>query len=106
MRHRLLAATAALALFATGATAQAPMLGFSPGDAAKEHATETKFDAGLSAAQQRDWLKLMSAKANQVGSPPRQRERRLDAGAVQELGLGSAYRDLQGALPDAFGGEA
>ena len=69
MRHRLLATAAVLSLLATGAKAQAPMLGFSAGDAAKEQATEAKFDSGLSAAQQRDWLKLMSAKANQVGSP-------------------------------------
>src|SRR5579875_181441 len=69
MRHRLLATAAVFSLLAAGARAQTPMLGCTPGDAAREHAAEARFDAGLSAAEQRDWLKLMSAKANQVGSP-------------------------------------
>jgi N-acetylated-alpha-linked acidic dipeptidase len=69
MRHRLLATAAVLSLIAAGARAETPMLGFSPADMAKERAAESRFDAGLSAAEQRDWMKLMSAKANQVGSP-------------------------------------
>ncbi len=79
MRHRRLVFTStAMAgiLFAAGVAgamrahaAEASLLGFSPAGAAKERAVEATFDAGLSAEQQRAWLKLMAAKANQVGSP-------------------------------------
>lgn len=70
----LLAAAASSALFAAGiaGTTRAhaePMLGFSADGAAKQRALETEFDKHISADQQRDWLKLMAARPNQVGSP-------------------------------------
>ncbi|MFL6591241.1 MAG: M28 family metallopeptidase [Luteimonas sp.] len=49
--------------------ASAPMLGFAPGHAAEQRALEQRFDAALSANEQRDWLKLMAAGPNHVGSP-------------------------------------
>ncbi len=72
-RNLLLATTFAAALLsastAGGSMAQTPLLGFSPAGAEKERAIEGKFDAGLSADEQRQWLKEMSSKANQVGTP-------------------------------------
>ena len=82
------------------------MLGFSAGDAAKEQATEAKFDSGLSAAQQRRLAEADVGQGQSGRLTPRQAERRLDAGAVQELGLGRPHRDLPRALPDAPGREA
>jgi N-acetylated-alpha-linked acidic dipeptidase len=72
-RTLLLATTFAAALLsastAGGSMAQTPLLGFSPAGAEQERAIEGKFDAGLSADEQRQWLKEMSSKANQVGTP-------------------------------------
>jgi len=66
----LLAAFAASALVPALANAQpAALLGFTPEGAAQERSLEAEFDRGLSAAEQRDWLKLMSSRPNQVGSP-------------------------------------
>ena len=68
-----LAASALLpcvALLPCAALAQpAALLGFSSEGAAKERAIEAQFDKGISGAEQRDWLKLMAAQPNQVGSP-------------------------------------
>ncbi len=71
IRSRLLvAALAASVLVPADALAQpAPLLGFTPDGAVRERAAEAEFDKGISAAEQRDWLKLMSAEPNQVGSP-------------------------------------
>ena len=74
MRRTLLLATALSAVLlsastAGGSMAQTPLLGFSPAGAERERAIESKFDAGLSAEEQRAWLKDMSSKANQVGAP-------------------------------------
>ncbi|WP_233263021.1 transferrin receptor-like dimerization domain-containing protein [Cognatiluteimonas profundi] len=44
------------------------MLGFTPGRAAEQRALEQRFDAALSATDQRDWLKRMSSEPNHVGS--------------------------------------
>ena len=74
-RTLLLASTFAAALLsattAGGSMAQTPLLGFTPAGADKERAVESKFDAGLSADEQRQWLKEMSSKANQVGTTAR-----------------------------------
>ena len=69
-----LAMACALLTSAAGAASVAPdaadaMRGFSAGHAGDERAIEQRFDAALSAQDQRDWLKLMSAAPNQVGSP-------------------------------------
>jgi N-acetylated-alpha-linked acidic dipeptidase len=69
----LLSAVAASALFAAGVAGASrahgePLLGFSADGAAKERAIEAQFDAKLSPGEQRDWLKLMAARPNQVGS--------------------------------------
>jgi N-acetylated-alpha-linked acidic dipeptidase len=45
------------------------MLGFTPDGAAAQRALEQRFDAALSATDQRDWLKRMAAEPNHVGSP-------------------------------------
>ncbi len=72
----LLAALASSALFAAGVAGAAkvhaqpaPLLGFSAEGAAKERSVEAEFDRHLSATQQRDWLKLLAARPNHVGSP-------------------------------------
>ncbi len=71
IRSRLLfAAVAAYALTPLSVAAQpAPLLGFTPEGAVQERALEAEFDKGISGAEQRDWLKLMSSRPNQVGSP-------------------------------------
>jgi N-acetylated-alpha-linked acidic dipeptidase len=53
----------------TGDASAASMLGFSPTSAAAQLALEQRFDAALSATDQRDWLKQMSSAPNHVGSP-------------------------------------
>jgi N-acetylated-alpha-linked acidic dipeptidase len=73
MRRSLLLATTVCAFLSAGAAgvsmAQTPMLGFTPAGADKERTVEGRFDAGLSAEEQRQWLKEMSSKANNVGTP-------------------------------------
>lgn len=76
IRSRLLlsALLASSALFAAGVAGAVKahgetLLGFTPESAAQQRAAEARFDAQLSAADQRAWLKLMAAKPNQVGSP-------------------------------------
>ena len=53
---------------ATPAT-PADMLGFTSAGAAQERDLERRFDAGLSAAEMREWLRELSSAPNQVGSP-------------------------------------
>ncbi|HEV2111755.1 MAG TPA: M28 family peptidase, partial [Gammaproteobacteria bacterium] len=72
-------ATTALFLAAAGLTAASlsalaadggsSMLGFFAASADQETALEQKFDAGISADDQRDWNKDMSSAANNVGTP-------------------------------------
>jgi len=70
-----IALTCAVLTSATGASLGAPrssgtpMLGFSADHADEQRALEQRFDAALSAADQRDWLKLMTTEPNHVGSP-------------------------------------
>ena len=45
------------------------MFGFSADHAVEQRALEQRFDAALSAADQREWLKLMTTEPNHVGSP-------------------------------------
>jgi N-acetylated-alpha-linked acidic dipeptidase len=45
------------------------MLGFTTGHAAEQRALEQRFDAELSATDQREWLRQMSSQPNHVGSP-------------------------------------
>src|SRR5580692_236786 len=52
-----------------GAVKSAPMLGYSDAHARRERDLEQRFDAQVSAAEMRDWLKSMSSEPNQVGSP-------------------------------------
>ncbi|MDB6163626.1 MAG: folate hydrolase [Xanthomonadaceae bacterium] len=54
---------------ASGTDAAPGMLGFTADHAADQRALEQRFDAALSANDQREWLKLMSSQPNQVGSP-------------------------------------
>ena len=65
----LASAACALSLGAAADTAPPAMLGFASGSAADEDALEQKFDALLSANDQRDWDKDMSSAANNVGTP-------------------------------------
>jgi N-acetylated-alpha-linked acidic dipeptidase len=59
----------ALVAAPAGAQTNSGMLGFSPAGAAAERALESRFDAGLSANEIRERLRLMAAEPNQVGSP-------------------------------------
>jgi N-acetylated-alpha-linked acidic dipeptidase len=63
------AGTSASTSAGTGAAAgAAPMLGFSASGAAAEAALEQRFDADLSAAEQRSWMQQMASEPNHVGS--------------------------------------
>jgi N-acetylated-alpha-linked acidic dipeptidase len=64
-----LSTLAAGAASGTSAATASPMLGFNRDHAAGQRALEQRFDAALSATDQREWLKLMSSEPNQVGSP-------------------------------------
>ncbi|HEV7165473.1 MAG TPA: transferrin receptor-like dimerization domain-containing protein [Gammaproteobacteria bacterium] len=59
----------AASLGALAADGTPPMQGFTAADAAQQTALEQKFDAALSADDQRDWNKDMSSEHNEVGSP-------------------------------------
>src|ERR1700727_3092300 len=69
----LIAALAGLGMAAVGAADAAPgaadLEGFSSAAAAAEMQLEQRFDADLSAADLRSWLKQMSSAPNHVGSP-------------------------------------
>ena len=68
----LASAAAAAPPDATPSTAAMPassMLGFTTDRAAAQRSLEQRFDAALSASDQRAWLKLMSSQPNHVGSP-------------------------------------
>ncbi|MEI9995179.1 MAG: transferrin receptor-like dimerization domain-containing protein [Rhizomicrobium sp.] len=68
-----MAAIAVLSLTtAFGGAVQAPagtLLGFSPAGSDGQRALERIFDAGLSAEEQRRWMKALASKANSVGTP-------------------------------------
>jgi N-acetylated-alpha-linked acidic dipeptidase len=63
----------ALATFAAGATpgtpAGATLLGFDAAGTARQHALEQRFDTQIDPADLRAWLKQLSSRPNQVGSP-------------------------------------
>jgi N-acetylated-alpha-linked acidic dipeptidase len=79
MAHRTtrlhIALTCAVLTSAAGAAAAAPppsiapMYGFSREHADEQRALEQRFDAALSATDQRAWLQLMTTEPNHVGSP-------------------------------------
>ncbi len=74
MIRPLLLGASLLATFAAGASADPAaaaggMLGFSAANAAAQLSLEQRFDAQLDPADQRAWLKRMSARPNQVGAP-------------------------------------
>jgi N-acetylated-alpha-linked acidic dipeptidase len=54
---------------ASAGDAAAPMLGYTAAHAAEQRDLEQRFDAALSASDQREWLKSMSSQPNHVGSP-------------------------------------
>ncbi len=77
MRHSRFFCTTVFAgaLFAAGVATAAKawaapvLLGFDTASAARERALETRFDGYFNADEQREWLKLMSSRPNNVGSP-------------------------------------
>jgi N-acetylated-alpha-linked acidic dipeptidase len=68
----LIAASGAVAEPDSGTEAHAKqneMLGYGEAHGRRQHDVEQRFDAQLSAAELREWLKSMSSAPNQVGSP-------------------------------------
>ena len=65
----LFAAGVATAGKALSAPVAGPLVGFSADSAAKERILEAKFDNYFDPAEQREWLKLMSSRPNNVGTP-------------------------------------
>lgn len=63
-------ALAALALVSTPLlrASEAPLLGFGPEGSAPQHALEDRFSAALSASDQDQWLKILTAEPHHVGS--------------------------------------
>ena len=63
-------ALAALALVSTPLlrASEAPLLGFGPEGSATQHALEARFSAALSASDQDQWLKTLTAEPHHVGS--------------------------------------
>src|SRR3954447_10743307 len=70
-KHALLIALLLLATLTTAQPANppAPILGFSPDGAVKEHALESQFDAKLQREHLREWMKHLSARPHHIGSP-------------------------------------
>ncbi len=54
---------------AAGSDPETPLLGFSADGAATERALEQRLDAAITPAEQREWMKLLSAHPHHVGSP-------------------------------------
>ena len=69
MKHSLVLFTfiAGATLFAQN-TADKPILGFTPANAAKEHALEAQFDAKLNRDELRAWMQRLSARPHHLGS--------------------------------------
>ena len=53
----------------TTATSPAPLLGFSAEHAGEQRSLESRFDAALRAADQREWMRRLTARPHHVGSP-------------------------------------
>lgn len=62
------AAPGAAVALGTPPASASPMLGFTQARANEQRALEQRFDAALSATDQRAWLKLLSSQPNHVGS--------------------------------------
>jgi len=62
-------ATALSTPHATGAAADKPLLGFSPEASAVQRDLEDRFDGKLKAENLRAWMKRLSARPHEVGSP-------------------------------------
>ncbi len=69
--RRLAVPVLAFAMTAAAATEapSAALYGFAPGDAAAQRALEAKFDASLSAADQREWMKHIEARLKALKDP-------------------------------------
>ena len=63
------AGTAVNTTTTTDGAAAATLFGFNAADSARERSLEQRFDASLSAADLRAWLRTLSSAANHVGSP-------------------------------------
>ena len=73
MRRLATAVVPVVALLLAGrleaADGAAPLQGFAPSSAAAENALESRFDALLSAADERGWMRRLASAPNHVGSP-------------------------------------
>jgi N-acetylated-alpha-linked acidic dipeptidase len=58
-----------LSAVAAAAAPESKLFGFLPEQISSQQALEQRFDAQIDAAEQRGWLKTLSAEPNQVGSP-------------------------------------
>ncbi len=100
-----------LATAALGALAQAPgsapappaaappLLGFGAEAAAAERQLETRFDAALSAADQQEWMRRLTAHPHHVGSPWGKENAEFMAGLFRSWGYETAIEEFQVLFP-------
>jgi N-acetylated-alpha-linked acidic dipeptidase len=92
-----------LALFAATTFAQQsdekPILGFTPANAAKEHALESQFDSKLNRDNLRSWMQRLSARPHHIGSPYDKDNAEFLASLFKSWGYDTAIEEFQVLFP-------
>jgi N-acetylated-alpha-linked acidic dipeptidase len=89
----------ALAQPAPPASTPPPLFGFSAEAAAAERELETRFDAALSAADQEEWMRRLTAHPHPVGSPWGKENAEFMAGLFRSWGYETAIEEFQVLFP-------
>jgi N-acetylated-alpha-linked acidic dipeptidase len=84
---------------AEGSTPVAPLLGFDAAGATAERALEATFDAALDPADQRAWLKRLTARPHHVGSPYGKENAEFLASLFREFGFETRIEEFTVLFP-------
>src|SRR2546430_16642784 len=85
-------------LFAQTATDK-PILGFTPANAAKEHALEAQFDAKMNRDNLRNWMQRLSARPHHLGSDYDRQNAVFIASLFRSWGYDTAIEEFQVLFP-------
>jgi N-acetylated-alpha-linked acidic dipeptidase len=91
-------ALATTTLFAQS-TADKPILGFTPANAAKERALEAQFDSKLNRDNLRNWMQRLSARPHHLGSPYDSQNAEFIASLFKSWGYDTAIEEFQVLFP-------
>jgi N-acetylated-alpha-linked acidic dipeptidase len=91
-------ALATTTLFAQS-TVDKPILGFTPANAAKEHALEAQFDSKLNRDNLRNWMQRLSARPHHLGSPYDSQNAEFIASLFKSWGYDTAIEEFQVLFP-------